>query len=115
MPTDMTIADRRALVTGAASGIGRAIAERLAAGGAHVVLADLPGERLDEAAAAVGGEAVGADLVSRAEVYALLARAGHVDVLVNNAGIQHVSPVEEFPDAAWYRVLAIMLTAPFLL
>jgi 3-hydroxybutyrate dehydrogenase len=115
MTGETTIAGRRALVTGAASGIGRAIAERLAADGAEVVLVDLPGERLDAAAAAVGGEAAPADLVSRAETHRLLVRAGRVDVLVNNAGIQHVSPVEEFPDAAWYRILAIMLTAPFLL
>jgi 3-hydroxybutyrate dehydrogenase len=99
----------------AASGIGRAIAERLRAGGAHVVLVDLPGDRLDAAAAAVGGEAAGVDLLSREEVHRLVSGTGQVDVLVNNAGIQHVSPVEDFPDAAWDRILAVMLTAPFLL
>ena len=96
-------AGRAALVTGAASGIGRAIATRLAAEGAHVVTTDRSGSALD------------ADLTDRAAVDRVVERAGPVDILVNNAGLQHVSPLEEFPDERWDTILAVMLTAPFLL
>lgn len=106
---------RRALVTGAASGIGLAIARDLASRGAEVILSDLPGEQLDAAASLPGSRAIGADLSDRAEVHRLGREAGGVDILVNNAGFQHVSAVEEFDEAVWDRLLAVMLTAPFLL
>ena len=110
------LAGRRALVTGAASGIGLAIAGRLAADGATVVMSDLEGERLEEAVAGVrGATAVAADLSDRTSVHALVAAAGDVHVLVNNAGFQHVSRLEEFDEDTWERLLAVMLTAPFLL
>lgn len=110
------LAGRRALVTGAASGIGLAIAERLASDGAAVVMTDLPGDRLEEAVAGVrGATAVGADLSERSSVQALVEAAGDVHVLVNNAGFQHVSRLEEFDEDTWERLLAVMLTAPFLL
>jgi 3-hydroxybutyrate dehydrogenase len=110
------IEGRTALVTGAASGIGLATARLLAASGARVVLSDLAGPKLDAAAQEIPeATAVAADLSSRAEVASLIDRAGAVDLLVNNAGLQHVSPVVEFPEADWDRLLAIMLTAPFLL
>ena len=113
------LAGRRALVTGAASGIGLAVARRLAAQGAQVLMADLPGPRLDEASATVpGASALAADLAARDEVHGLAATAlaaGPVDVLVNNAGLQHVSPVETFDEGRWDVILAVMLTAPFLL
>ena len=107
---------RTALVTGAASGIGLAIARRLATSGADVVLTDLEGPKLRQVAEEIpGARVVGADLSRREDVAALCAHAGPVQVLVNNAGLQHVSPLHEFPEEEWDRLLAVMLTAPFLL
>jgi 3-hydroxybutyrate dehydrogenase len=104
---------RVALVTGAASGIGRAIAERLLAGGAEVVSADL---RPDDD---TPGHAVAVDLTTRegnrAAVQAALDRHGRLDVVVPNAGFQHVAPVEEFPEDRWDAIVALLLTSPFLL
>lgn len=107
---------RRALVTGAASGIGLAIARRLSELNAAVVLADLPGQSLDQAATSMEGTtAMAADLSQRAEVRRLAAEAGDIDILVNNAGFQHVSPIEQFDDAKWDSMMAVMLDAPFVL
>jgi 3-hydroxybutyrate dehydrogenase len=108
-----------ALVTGAASGIGLACAERLAADGMQVVLADVNENAGAEHAKRLGGLFVAADLTSRAGCRNLVDRVlkahGTVHVLVNNAGYQHVSPIEDFPEDQWERMLALMLTAPFLL
>jgi 3-hydroxybutyrate dehydrogenase len=108
-----------ALVTGAASGIGLACAERLAADGMRVVLADVNEKAGAEHARRLGGTFVGADLTARDGcrklVDAALRAHGSVHVLVNNAGYQHVSPIEDFPEDQWQRMLALMLTAPFLL
>lgn len=110
------LSGRRALVTGAASGIGLAIAGRLAGLGAEVVLSDMPGDRLLAAARAVpGSTAAGADLSRREDVHRLAAEAGKIDILVNNAGLQHVSPIETFDESRWDLILGVMLTAPFLL
>ena len=111
-----TIAGRTALVTGAASGIGLATVRRLAAAGAHVVASDRAGEALDALAAELPqATTVAADLTGRADIARLVAEAGSVQILVNNAGLQHVSRLEDFPEEAWDTVLAVMLTAPFLL
>ncbi|PRX96644.1 3-hydroxybutyrate dehydrogenase [Allonocardiopsis opalescens] len=99
-------------MTGAAGGIGRACAERLAAAGLHVHLADVDAEGLAEAAAATGGRAHLVDLTDEAAAAAL---PGEVDVLVNNAGVQYVAPVPEFPPAEFRRMHALMVHAPFLL
>jgi 3-hydroxybutyrate dehydrogenase len=114
------LAGRSALVTGAASGIGRAIAEALSAAGAKVLLSDL-----DDSAGELVARALPSalyqhcDVASRDECRSLVARAerewGGVDVLVNNAGLQHVAPIEEFPEDRWEQLVRIMLIAPFLL
>jgi 3-hydroxybutyrate dehydrogenase len=113
--SDSNVAARRALVTGAASGIGLAVARHLAARGAEVVASDLGGERLDAVERELGCTIVACDLGDPQQVHALAAAAGDVDILVNNAGLQHVSPVEDFDEARWNTIIAVMLTAPFLL
>ncbi len=108
-----------AIVTGAASGIGLACAERLAADGMTVVLADLNEKTGAEHAKRLGGSFVAADLGRREGcrklIDATLKEHGTVHVLVNNAGFQHVSPIEAFPEDRWEQMIALMLTAPFLL
>ncbi len=104
-----------ALVTGAASGIGRAVAGRLIADGAGVFLLDRDETGAKEAAAEVGGEHLVADLADDASIEALgLADLG-IDILVNNAGIQHVAPIEEFEPERFAQIHRVMLHAPFLL
>ena len=113
------MAERVAMVTGGASGIGRAVVERLAAEGYQVVVVDRTGGAGQALADGVGGLFVGADLAQRAEcrhaVDAALERFGRVDVLVNNAGYQHIDAIERFDEDRWDDMLAVMLTAPFLL
>ena len=120
MPMTIDLSSKSALVTGAASGIGRAIAQDLADHGACVLVADL-NEEQGQALAASLPRAVfqRADVTSREECRALVDRAerewGGVDILVNNAGVQHVAPVEEFPEERWEQLIRILLIAPFLL
>lgn len=79
-------------------------------------MSDLPGDQLDAAAEEVERSSViAANLAVAAEVDNLSTRAGRVDILVNNAGLQHVSPIETFPAERWDTIIAVMLTAPFLL
>jgi 3-hydroxybutyrate dehydrogenase len=100
------------LVTGAGSGIGRAIAEAFAGQGARVVLHDASPAAAD-IATALGATFLRADLADPEAVRDLAARAGHVDVLINNAGFQHIDPVEDFDDAVWAKMIQVMLIAPF--
>jgi len=115
------LSGRSALVTGAASGIGLAIARALAEAGARVTLADLDVERGQaEAARLPNARFVAADLSDPASCRRLVedaqaAAGGRLDILVNNAGLQHVAPLTEFPEAKWRQLIEIMLTAPFLL
>ena len=104
------LAGRSALVTGAASGIGRACAERLARAGAAVTVLDLNGDAAREVADKVGGEAMQADL---SDLEALDALRIEADIVVNNAGIQYIAPIEEFPPERFSLILKIMLEAPF--
>jgi 3-hydroxybutyrate dehydrogenase len=101
---------RSALVTGAASGIGRACAERLARAGAAVTVLDLNGDAARKVAEGIGGEALQADLSDYGVLDDLEVDA---DIVVNNAGLQHVAPVEEFPPERFSMILRIMLEAPF--
>lgn len=113
------MSERAAVVTGGGSGIGRAVAEKLAAEGYGVAVVDLPGGPGQAVADSLGGLFVGADLSRREEcrrvIEAANARFGRVDVLVNNAGYQHIDALDEFPEERWDNMLAVMLTAPFLL
>ncbi|MGZ4615477.1 MAG: 3-hydroxybutyrate dehydrogenase [Actinomycetes bacterium] len=106
------MAGRRALVTGGASGIGLACVRRLAAAGAQVVVADLDGSAAQQVADEFGGHAWQVDL---ADTVSLEHRSLDIDVLVNNAGIQHVAPIERFPPEKFRAIVALMLEAPFLL
>jgi 3-hydroxybutyrate dehydrogenase len=107
------MSSKAALVTGAASGIGRAVTQRLVDGGYDVLAVDVT----------PGGDGPGvpfqADLVDPgqnvAAVQAALDRFGRLDLVVPNAGVQHVSPIEEFPGERWDTILALLLTSPFVL
>lgn len=103
---------RRALVTGAASGIGLACAERLGAAGAAVTLADRDAVALEGATERVGGTAWEVDL---ADTEGLASLELDFDIIVNNAGFQHVSRIEEFPPATFAEMLRVMVEAPFLI
>jgi 3-hydroxybutyrate dehydrogenase len=104
---------RRALVTGAGSGIGRAIAERLERDGAQVLAVDRrpdpkgPGHPFEADLSTPAG--------NRAAVDAALDRLGGLDAVVASAGFQHVAPIDEFPEERWDALLAVLLTSPFLL
>ena len=111
--------NRVAIVTGAARGIGFACAQRFAAEGAAVVLADRDEAAVTAAAASIAGaEGVAADVSRKADVEALVARAlarhGRVDVLVNNAGITHACEFLELAEEDFDRVLAVNLKSMFL-
>ncbi len=114
------LAGKVALVTGAASGIGLAIAQDFAGHGVRVTLADIDGERGQAAASELAGARFErADMTSAEDISRLvadtLAAEGKIDILVNNAGIQHIAPIHEFPEAKWRLIIDMMLTAPFLL
>jgi 3-hydroxybutyrate dehydrogenase len=108
----MTLAGRKALVTGGAAGIGAAIARGLAERGAHVVVADLDGEAAQALASEIGGSAWAVDLLDTAALEDLRLDC---DILVNNAGIQKVAPIHEYDPAAFRRIQRLMVEAPFLL
>ena len=117
MPTSNTSnpLPRCILVTGAGSGIGAGIATHLSRGGHHVVVTDLSGDAASEVAAAIraeGGsvEAHALDVTSDGSVAAVMAALSRpVDVLVNNAGLQHVSRLEDFPMEKWDLLVQVML------
>ena len=122
---ESTLAGRNALVTGSTSGIGLGIALLLAEAGARVMLngmgkpEDIAAARAKVGAAMGGGDAPysSADLSKPAGVRAMVAEAeaalGGVDILVNNAGIQFVSPVEDFPEEKWDAIIAINMSSNF--
>jgi len=104
------LAGRSALVTGGGSGIGRACALRLAAAGAEVLVVDRNAEAAKAVAAEVGGRAIVADLADGAAVDALDV---DVDVLVNNAGFQHVAALPDFPPDTFAQLQRVMVDAAF--
>ncbi|MEA3262446.1 MAG: SDR family NAD(P)-dependent oxidoreductase [Pseudomonadota bacterium] len=107
------LAGKRCVITGAAQGIGKAIAERFAAEGATLLLADIDAARVEALAAALGQQAFIADVAKKAEVEALIARAaelwGGLDVLVNNAGITHPASLDDLTEEDFDRVFATNL------
>jgi len=113
-------ARRTALITGSTSGIGAGIAQALARDGFDIVLngfgdaAAIERQRADlETAHGVSVRYLAADVAKPAEIEAMMKRAGAVDVLVNNAGIQHVAAVDEFPPEKWDAIVAVNLSATF--
>ncbi|MBD0736746.1 3-hydroxybutyrate dehydrogenase, partial [Streptomyces sp. CBMA29] len=101
---------RTALVTGAASGIGRACAVALAEAGAAVYVVDIAADAAKEVAAQIGGTCCVTDLADPAAVDAL---PDDADIVVNNAGLQHIAPVHEFPPERFALIQRVMVEAPF--
>lgn len=113
---EFSLSGRRAVVTGGATGIGRAIAEVLAEAGARVTIADRDLERVEGTAAAIGGDAIRLDVTDAAEAERLAARyaeAGAPDILVNNAGIVQNAASLDVDLEDWRRVIDVNLTGVF--
>lgn len=115
--------DKVAIVTGAASGIGLAIAIGLAEAGAHVVLSDLRLDAAQEAASSLGAnglsiEAMAADAGNEDDIKQLIEttveQRQRIDIYVNNAGMQYVSSIEDFPIAKFQQIIQLMLVGPFI-
>ncbi len=113
MPASAPLSAHTALVTGGASGIGRAVAQRLAADGARVLVLDRDEAGARQVADEVDGEHLAADLSDGDAIDALDLGSRGIDILVNNAGLQHVAPVEEFDPARFELIHRVMLLAPF--
>jgi len=112
MADTVDLTGRTALVTGGAAGIGEACARALAEAGATVTIADRDVDSATQVAEAINGRIWQVDLSDTGSLESLELDC---DILINNAGIQTVAPIEEFEPAAFRRILTIMLEAPFLL
>lgn len=110
---------RTALVTGGSSGIGKACAVALLDAGHSVMIADIHTERTKAAALELGCSFVVADLTKRADCQHVVSESvkelGGLDILINSAGFQHIDSISDFPEDTWDNMLAVLLTAPFLL
>ncbi|MHB1949492.1 MAG: 3-hydroxybutyrate dehydrogenase [Gammaproteobacteria bacterium] len=116
----MRLRDKVAVITGAASGIGKKIAETFSKEGAKVVIADLNSSAAEEIAKSLGQNAIAIamDVTQEDQVEAGIAKVismlGGVDILVSNAGIQYISAIDELPFSEWKKLLAIHLDGAFL-
>ena len=116
----MTLAGKTAVITGSNSGIGLGVAHEMARAGADVVLNSFTDRDADHALAqaiadefGVRARYVQADMSKPEDCRALVERAGACDILINNAGIQHVAPIDEFPTEKWDAIIAINLNSAF--
>lgn len=119
----MQLKNKTAVITGAASGIGKAIAELYAKQGANVVIADLNLQNAEATAAEIRANkgnalAVAMDVTNEAQVDSRIAEAakhfGSIDILVSNAGIQHIDPIDNLSYADWKKIITIHLDGAFL-
>jgi NAD(P)-dependent dehydrogenase (short-subunit alcohol dehydrogenase family) len=110
---EQILAGKLALVTGGGRGIGAAIARSLAAAGARVLVCGRTKPDLDAVAREIGGVALRVDLADRRATDEMLSSTGHVDVLVNNAGVAESAPLDRTDDAMWDRILELDVTAAF--
>lgn len=114
------VKDRVLLITGAAQGIGFEIAQEFYKAGAKVVLTDINEEKVKDAAIDLGNEVLGikCDVTKEEDIVnsinATIKEFGRIDILINNAGMQHVSMIEDFPTERFELLIKIMLTAPFI-
>lgn len=116
----MSLAGKTAVITGSNSGIGLGVARELAKQGANVVLNSFTDREEDHALAAEIAKATGveakyvqADMSKGEDCRRLIIASGGCDILINNAGIQHVAPIEDFPTGKWDAIIAINLTSAF--
>ena len=116
----MTFSGKTAVITGSNSGIGLGVAREMAKAGANIVLNSFTDRDEDHALAAeiaanfnVDAKYVAADMSKADDCRRLVVAAGGCDILINNAGIQHVAPIEEFPTAKWDAIIAINLSSAF--
>jgi 3-hydroxybutyrate dehydrogenase len=110
-PYDPDLTGRRALITGAAGGIGLACARRLAAAGAELLIVDVRADAARATADELGGHALTVDLADPDAIETI--DCHDVDILINNAGVQHVAPITDFPPDVFARIQRIMVEAPF--
>ena len=114
------VKDKVLLITGAAQGIGFEISKAFAEAGSIVVLTDVNEEKVKEAAVTLGGGAIGlkCDVTKEQDIQQAIGETishfGRIDILINNAGLQHVAKLEDFPTARFELLVKVMLTAPFI-
>ncbi|MEL7446170.1 MAG: 3-hydroxybutyrate dehydrogenase [Pseudomonadota bacterium] len=110
----MFLKEKRALVTGSTSGIGLAMARALHAEGAEVILNGFgEADEITALTEELDAKHFGTNLLNASAIEDMMAEIGTIDILINNAGMQHVSPVEEFPPEKWDAVIGLNLTATF--
>ncbi len=118
----MELEGRTAIITGGAGGMGHAIGLALATDGANIVVADMDIDAANRVAAeiselGVDTQPVLSDVASKSSVDEMtqttLDRFGHIDILINNAGVQHIAPIVDFPELEWHRLIEIMLSGTF--